>query len=230
MFGAICSFNATIVWIVFAVGFGVYIVGVESKSLDVWCVFELWQNSYGNFCFAWELESYNKPVNYSDLCHLKGSRHPGGWLRTLSSVLSGKIALTGLAMLNETIGSSSPLSTSCCTRSQHWFTCFWHCPAPDAAEGTEVPLQLNVQCSSWEEGFLFRSYTITHANKASHKPWGYYVLSTERLNWPAHINNTTTMMRISPARSCWFFFAISFIVTSSAQGEREMVKPSRVAR
>lgn len=37
-------------------------------------------------------------------------------------------------------------------------------------------------------------------------------------------------MRISPARSCWFFFAISFIVTSSAQGEREMVKPSRVAR
>lgn len=38
------------------------------------------------------------------------------------------------------------------------------------------------------------------------------------------------MMRISPARSCWFFFAISFIVTSSAQGEREMVKPSRTAR
>lgn len=34
------------------------------------------------------------------------------------------------------------------------------------------------------------------------------------------------MMSISPARSCWFFFAISFIVTSSAQREREMMKPN----
>lgn len=56
------------------------------------------------------------------------------------------------------------------------------------------------------------------------------MLLTERLNWPAHINNTTTMMRISPARSCWFFFAISFIVTSSAQVEREVMKPNRMAQ